>query len=290
VVSSLSVERSTPATVRLANRMFASVSRSALGSYVVAFLLCLSAANTAGAQRGQAYTRQDPVAKHPGIGFPGFLDTEIAGAGSVVIQAPAFTMHVGLSEHLTFGTNLVFDAIVFSGNPAGLGWLRYRVRGTPRIQSTLDAIGGGLRIGSTIHHWFLAGISNTSIQLSERHRLTVNLLVGNVAIAVRDSTGTIDAAVTGIGTGLTYAFYVRSWFALSASLLPIPLMLGRTESSSARADVNFTGASRFLARTFYRAYALFQVGERWEFEVGGVGFGKTVLPWVSIGLKLGGKR
>jgi len=244
------------------------------------------------AQRGGDYVDQDlsPV-KHTNSGFPGMFDTELVKKGATTGSLPWLNVHAGVTDNLTVGTNLVYFLPMFGLQPSGLLLTRYRVNSTATTETTMDVMVGGMRLDTDdtkINSFVGVFGSNTLIVLSEDQHLILNALGGTFSFGFEDkeTESYTDLSLYGVLLGATYRLSLADWASFQATVLPLSYMNGRMDSSAALLEIDVSRPAAFET-VLYRGNFSFRTG-RWLFELGALGLVKHWIPWLNVGLEIGG--
>lgn len=229
------------------------------------------------ALRGADFIEQTLPAEFASDGFPGFLDTRVAPSHRFVIEVPTLALDYGMTDHLTFGSNLASPLLSSLFRTPFLYWkTRYRFFSNSQVSSTLTGYGGGFWpsegnlleslfpdsiLAKLQNGTFLAVTQNTAIHLERGQVLTLNLMAFRAAGTVLTdsfSGRTSDLSVAGFLPGLGYEILLsRSWSLGLNVLFPIWTELAE-ENDQITAQFAALKKGTFLMP--YRAMANFRMG------------------------------
>lgn len=183
---------------------------------------------TATAQRGYDYVQQEIPAEGLSSGFPGFLDTEVAGLGSLLLEAsavgtrkaaaPNLGLDYGLTEHLTVGTSLASPLLMAAGIANLYVKFRYRMYATGNTVVALTFHGGAFeaaQAGSSLQIRPKFGMASVNASYRFSERLTgLGHVLGFQAALENGAAGSVDAyemrmSALAIGAGAQFRFLGR---------------------------------------------------------------------------------
>ncbi len=227
-------------------------------------LMLCGAANTAWAQRGEAFATHEQTELHRNSRYPGSFDTGTLEPGQWSLDLPWGSVWYGATDDLTIGTNLLAVGIPASLDGRGLNMtLRYRLWSRATALSTLTVTAGYADIAKEGIDLRYGVLTSSTTLVRPWGVITGSVAVGRVSqadAAYQPSlmTTTVD---TTTGTGLIFALSYDRFFTkrlgVQATVGSVGALLGSVDTvgGSARAsDRSFEGladrsAGRFLLQT-----------------------------------------
>lgn len=235
--------------------------------------MLLALATPCWAQRGESFSS---VATPAGAteGFTGFLDGDLAEAGSVVVNLPSLTLDYGVNENFTVGVIGLAMVAGFASGDGGFG-MRARMRGWSQRwwTTTFDFAGVVTWEGNNTETLFLLS-SHFIWLLSSRHRLTTSLYLGRLDSAIQNGTATLP--------GLGYQGELTSWLVIEASIITLLTAGVSSDTRFLSFDTPSQGEA-FLDRSLLRAGVGVLAGDSWLLTVGVVRpFTQATTPWLGV--------